>query len=196
MVMALGFARVEPPAPPRRPALPPPPPRRELIPVELVYVGTEPVPPWRRTEIRRAWPGGKRFSGLAVSYGRVSSLTEYEDGECFERLAFASDVAKVNDGERVIPLTLGHKGERVGWITAMRETREGLEVEGEVDDPAVLLRAPRGLSVGFFPDAEFTRPDGVRVVAAATLDHVALVPGGAYADARVFDPPVVPASAA
>ncbi|MEX0426887.1 hypothetical protein AB3X52_04575 [Nocardioides sp. DS6] len=145
-------------------------------------------------EVRRGWPGGRRLTGLAVPYDRISTRTQYEDGEVFRYGAFAVDCEQFAAGELSIPLVVDHNDEdRIGWITEMHETPEGLEVEAWVGDPNELLTIRRNLSISFRDGAVRQGPEGVREVLAAHLSHVSLVRDSAYVDARIYDPPLAPA---
>lgn len=124
-------------------------------------------------------------SGLAVPYGEVTNVGDYQ--ESFERGAFA-------DHTGTVPLFYGHQhaSEPIGNIIATRETEAGLEVDAKISltsrgkDVYQLVKdgVLQRFSIGFRPVAEKI-VDGVTVRTKAILGEVSVVPFPAYAGAAI-----------
>lgn len=123
-----------------------------------------------RTEMARD-SDARRIVGLVTPYEERTRISDGVD-EIIHHGAFAG---------RTVKLTLGHTGPVVGEARTF-EYRDGVYFEGTAAvRPSIL---PRAVSIGFSTLKERTEPtsDGrlVRHVDVGWIDHVALVPQGAY----------------
>jgi HK97 family phage prohead protease len=136
-------------------------------------------------------PAPSGLVGVVVPYGEVSYRTEHRQGERFVPGAFGGAELAVAGGQHV-PLLFGHAGPEAGYATRLQEARGGLvgafrlhpTVEGRTA-AVVATSGLVGLSVGFYAREVARGHRGERVVVAADLIHVALVPDPAYSSARV-----------
>lgn len=133
------------------------------------------------------------FSAIAACY------TIDRDGEQIIEGAFEKTIARWQASGRALPLHWNHKGDPqyiIGSLApdTMRETGEGLYVEGQLDldDSETARQAWRvmksnsvGLSFGFLEVAAHERSDGVRELRELDLFEVSIVPAPANPDTRI-----------
>lgn len=119
------------------------------------------------------------FRGIASAYGVLDAHgTEFRAG------AFAASLAERRASGQRIPILLHHDPKRVaGVVTDLRDTPQGLEIEGRfITDTAngregyALAKAGgMALSVGFKRLSDLPRPGGGRTITKANLAEVSLV---------------------
>jgi hypothetical protein len=138
--------------------------------------------------------------GILVPYNTPTPITERRGDELvryIEEFAPRSFDRAVRAPGR-IAFTYGHSnafGDRLGAFTHMEDRKEGLWGRLKWDASKAnaardaVLSTHQGISVGFLSlvPKPFSERDGSHVIRrSAILDHVAAVPEGAYADARLL----------
>lgn len=142
------------------------------------------------------------FRGIASAYGVLDAHgTEFRAG------AFAESLAERRATGQRIPILLHHDPKRVaGVVTDLRDTPQGLEIEGRFitdttdgrEGYALAKAGGMALSVGFKRLADLPRSGGGRTITAARLAEISLVAIASNPNARITEvrgAPAVPDAA-
>jgi len=139
-------------------------------------------------------PTDRTLRGLALPYAADGRTSAGRVRASAGRVRWASDL-------RRIKVFSGHDRTRpVGYVTALRETNDGLTAEIHIaqtpDGDAALLEAREGTRDALSVELEDAELDDDGELVAAELVAIALVPLPAFSDARIaaeLDPTVPPA---
>ncbi|WP_419932028.1 HK97 family phage prohead protease [Candidatus Poriferisodalis sp.] len=134
-------------------------------------------PPIEHTDALEVRAEGRTLTGYAVRYGDIGRNPRTGKPERFERGAFTAA-----DMSEPLQLRAHHRGEAVAVPLPIEFRDDGLHISHDLDDRTARRVAAGefgGLSVGFYA-LEEKDDAGVRVIARARLDHVALARRPAY----------------
>ncbi|EKE75517.1 phage major capsid protein [Oceanibaculum indicum] len=131
------------------------------------------------------------FSGIALAYDVLDA-----HGTAFAPGCFAAAIAERRAAGQRFPILLHHDPERVaGVVTELRDTRDGLAIEGRflletrdgTEGYALAKSGGMALSVGFKRLADQPRPGGGRTITRARLAEISLVAVASNPRARLTE---------